>query len=57
MGPVMDTAFHNLSYSSASTIIAQDVILHTVVHILTYIWKGCSNSQHSHDPVSQLPWL
>lgn len=36
MGPVADTDFHNPSYSSVSTIITQDMILHTVFHILIF---------------------
>lgn len=36
MGPVADTDFRNPSYSSVSTIITQDMILHTVFHILIF---------------------
>lgn len=53
----MDTTFHSPSYSSTSTIIAQDGNSLIVFHIFTCIWKGYFNCHHSHDPASQLPWL
>lgn len=42
MEPLMDTPFHNPSYSSASTVIMQDEILHIAFHVLTYVWKVLS---------------